>query len=113
MLMFENGLLASFIPELLMVLAYLFCFAAPGFKTEKQAYELTPKVVLVTANHSFTVSVYKVSKYDFKSENQTIISDFKLHTFSKSQLITALPEYFIRTSSGQNSTLFCRPPPVI
>ena len=111
--MFENGLLASFIPELLMVLAYLFCFAAPGLKTEKQASELTPKVVRVTANHSFTVSLYEVSQHDFRSENQAIKSDLKTYTFSKSQLITALPKLFFQTSSGQNTTRFCRPPPMI
>ena len=56
--MFENGLFASFIPEILMVLAYLFCFVAPGFKTEKQSTELTQNVVHVSNIHSITNSVY-------------------------------------------------------
>jgi hypothetical protein len=36
MLMFENGLLASFIPEILMVLGYLFCLFAPNIKEKPQ-----------------------------------------------------------------------------
>lgn len=113
MLMFQNGLLATFIPELLMVFAYLFCFVAPGFKSEKHTSELTPKVIHVAGNHTFTASVYKVTKHDFRPGYQAVIPDSKVYSFSKSHPQIVLTEHYFRTSSGHNLLHFSRPPPAI
>ena len=111
MLMFENGLLASFIPELLMVLAYLFCFVAPGIKHEKLTPELASKVIQASSNQSDLTSVYKVTSHDFNSINQLAENQLQIFINSKGTEKITVPERIFGTTTGQNQALFSRPPP--
>ena len=113
MLMFENGLLASFIPELIMVLAYLICFVAPGFKHEKQKTNCAPKVIQTSAVQSKVISAYQVTKLDYGADNHIVES---LNAFSVFP-IPAKHTIFINLgffpSDGLNQIHFSRPPPTI
>ncbi len=114
MLMFENGLLASFIPEFVMVMAYLFCFFVPGLKkNEKQISELHHKVIQTSTSHSNSASVYKSTKHEFSSVNQQIECILSLYTYSEINLEIAFSEYDSRTSTAQKQAYYSRPPPFI
>ena len=110
--MFENGLFASFIPEILMVLAYLFCFVAPGFKTEKQTTELTQNVVHVSYNHSITNSVYVLKKLDHKFLNQFVEAQQALFIHSGYTHKNTFSEKNSPKLSNYYQYHFSRPPPV-
>ena len=65
MFMFQNGLLATFIPEIIMVMAYLLCIIAPG---DKQVTTNLSEVAATTNISSFesnAYSTYSTNVYDF------------------------------------------------
>lgn len=113
MLMFENGLLASFIPEFLMVLAYLFCLFVPGLKTEKQLTDCTPKIIHTSIVQSTVVSVYKVTQLDFSTDNHVVESENQLSVFPIFDKLTAFINLIVFPLDGLFQVHFTRPPPMI
>ncbi|MEI8271493.1 MAG: hypothetical protein WCG08_02610 [Paludibacter sp.] len=112
--MFENGLFASFIPELLMVLAYLFCLIVPGLKNEKQTSStLSPKIIQLTTAKPIMVSVYQVTKNDFSSPHQAINSEVNFHVYRLFEMQTPFPNYTVLPLNGLIKAPFSRPPPAV
>ncbi|MEI6755179.1 MAG: hypothetical protein WCK78_18705 [Paludibacter sp.] len=113
MLMFENGLLATFIPEFVMVMAYLFCLVVPGLKTEKHSANLTPKIIQTSIVQSTVTSVYIVTKLDFCADNQITETEnqYKVHSaFNKQTIFT---NHIDILSDGLSKALLSRPPPIV
>lgn len=113
MLMFENGLLATFIPELLMVLAYLFCLVVPGLKTEKQPTNLTPKIIQTSTVQSAVVSGYKVSTYYFYTNNQAVETNTSFSDYPQFHKLTVFVNPIIFPLESQHQAHFSRPPPMV
>lgn len=112
MLMFQNGLLASFIPEILMVLAYLVCLFTPGFKSHDTSVEQTQIVAQVLSYTPQQISTYTVSTADFYIGNE-LITDTKQSLPPIVGKDTYLSyESSFSTSDGLRYVDFSRPPPI-
>ena len=110
MLMFENGLLASFIPEILMVLGFLFCLIFPGLKTEKSTENLPSKVFQATSTQHTQQSVYNYSNY--KSQPLQAIENEQISQVrSVFKILHPLIQPTFKTKDGQFQVHFSRPPP--
>ena len=111
MLMFQNGLLATFIPEILMVLAYLVCLFTPGFKSHNSNVEQTHIVAQVSSYTPQQVSTYTISTADFHVgiELLTEVKEFFVPFVEKDTFLSY--ELSFSTSDGLSYVDFSRPPP--
>jgi hypothetical protein len=110
MMMFENGLLASFIPELLMVLAYFFCLVVPGVKSDQSPENITSKVVYETEHVKIPSSVYKTTDYDFKFD-VLMPGDEQVIVWCETNSIQHFFELPYPITSYLSYVQFTRPPP--
>lgn len=112
MLMFQNGLLDTFIPEILMVAGYLFCLCAPGVKKEPSTSEINQSIVtqisLTQQTHSNT---FITIGSDFQYEEAVFQELLKspILKFVKVQKTFVL--YLFELSDGLTFEQFSRPPP--
>jgi hypothetical protein len=111
MFMFQNGLLATFIPEVLMVLAYVLCLIAPGSKPHASHVEQGVLVANVTTYEpQKQISGYKVSIHDFQPvETKTDTKETLQFFIEKAINVTVEPHF--STSDGLSYVDFSRPPP--
>jgi len=111
MLMFQNGLLATFIPEILMVIGFVLCLFTPGYKDSNSHTEQAPIVAHVASfNHHQTVT-YQLSIHNFQavaeSVQETVLS---LQPYIDKQAPNRF-EFKFSTSVGLSFVDFSRPPP--
>jgi hypothetical protein len=113
MLMFQNGLLASFIPELLMVIGYVLCLFTPGIKSQNSVTEQSPVIVLVSTTERQQVYSCQTSFSDFQTYAE-LVPDAKrsLSVFVK-KTIPLTYESTFSTSDGLSYVDFSRPPPFL
>ena len=111
MLMFQSGLLATFIPEIFMVIGFVLCLFTPGFQTYNSTMENAPIVAQVSGIGSHQISVYQQSTYDFRNYAETVLikKQYLPQFVEKSKLITL--ESPFSTSDGLSYLYFSRPPP--
>ena len=109
MLMFENGLLATFIPEILMVIGFVLCLFTPSFKAQNSSTEQIQVVVQLSSSEHHQISGYQLSISDFQTENQ-VVTDSKppLPRFIEKKIRC---ESVYSTADGINYVDFSRPPP--
>lgn len=109
MLMFENGLLTTFIPEIFMVFGFVLCLFTPAFNAQHSSTEQTQYIVQISTVGHQQLSTYQVSIVDFQT-NSEAISDLKpvIPRFTGNILIF---ESTFSTSDGLNYVDFSRPPP--
>ncbi len=112
MLMFQNGLLATFIPEILMVVGYLFCLFAPKINTEPSTPELNFTITTqISSTQQVQQNTFITTGYDFKSE------DFNFSELQNSPAINSVRVkktfelYLFKLSDGLTYEQFSRPPP--
>lgn len=110
MLMFNSGLMSTFIPEILMVLGYLFCFISPNLNREKTAIEARQIDTLVE-NQQNNAVLTTCHFTDFVTIECLISEKKETNLFSKTQLKfhfenlnPVLPDEF-------DFEQFSRPPP--
>jgi hypothetical protein len=111
MLMFDSGIFSSFIPQIIMVLGYIFCLIAPGhFKSEEQT--------TVSSNIEFTQPTayfQNITSATFIFQ-QVVVAD-KIGEQPKvtpphfKPIIINIPTVFFETQGNFCSKLFSRPPP--
>ena len=111
--MFENGFLSSFIPEILMVLAYLFCFVAPGLKSEKQTLDNPTNKIYVVSVQSNIAPVNNHNVKNFFSEIKVSEHTNRLTIIWKKIRSLVFYEPNVYISDGLNKVYFSRPPPTI
>jgi len=113
MLMFQNGLLASFIPEILMVLAYLVCLFTPGFNSHNSNVEQAQIVAQVSSYTPQQVSTYTVSTADFHVGIEIIAEINQSFTPFVEKDSCLSYESSFSTSDGLSYVDFSRPPPTL
>jgi len=113
MFMFQNGLLVTFIPEILMVIGYVLCLFAPGLKPTNSYVDQSPLISqVITVEHQNQSSVYQVSYSDFQIPE--IVSE-KIHfilPFVEKET-TNTSDLNFSTSDGLSYVGFSRPPPFL
>ena len=110
--MFENGLMATFIPEILMVLGFLFCLISPGLKTEQSTENLPSKVINATTIQQTETSVYVFKNYNFQSQ-QAIDAEQTLQVSTVFKIQQSLIFLTFQTKDGLFHVQFSRPPPTL
>ena len=110
MLMFENGLLATFIPEILMVIGFLLCLLTPAFKANNSSIEQTPIVAHISNFERQQTATYVLSVSDFYTDEQITETKYSLPHFIE-KLIFNRFEFHFSTSEGLTYVDFSRPPP--
>jgi len=111
MFMFENGLLATFIPEILMVIGFLFCLLAPNMDSASTTAELIPIVVQFSTVEKTQTSTYVASYSDFKQTQQVEIAEKQPILFPLTRSKTTFSEKLFTISDGLSFYQFSRPPP--
>ena len=113
MLIFQNGLFATFIPEILMVLGYILCLFAPGIKSDKSSVDQMPIIVQVsTFEQQKQISAYQSSFHDFQTS--VINCDKKLPVSPFNERAISIPfESSFSTLDSLSYVDFSRPPPFI
>ena len=111
MLMFDNGLLASFIPEILMVLAYFLCLFAPNFKKSDSTKELTPIVAQISATQQIHSNTYSTTVLNFQCSELNIVEDQKQFISTNTDSERTIAEFVLKLSVGLTFKQFSRPPP--
>ena len=110
--MFQNGLLATFIPEILMVLGYVLCILTPGFRSHNDSGADQGSVVtkVISFEQQKQISAYQVSIHDFQSVEAEPDTKQPLFYFIEKAINFTCESHF-STSDGLSYVDFSRPPP--
>lgn len=113
--MFENGLLATFIPEFLMILGYVMCLIAPS-STVNSAVEVVknnPSIVEYTylEKQSTALTTYQVYISYFQIEGFISSESDTKHSFISIEKIKLFCDCNSKLSEGLTFKQFTRPPP--
>ncbi len=109
--MFENGLLASFIPEILMVLGYLFCLFAPNIKEKPQPDSNLVHIVQITSPKSNSSNILISNSFQYKQPASASAEEFTIASPAISGNIFF--NYDPLLPKGITFSLFSRPPPIL
>ena len=109
--MFENGLMASFIPEILMVLGFLFCLIFPGLKTEKLNNNISNEIQ-VSVSQQITSSVYNFSNHNSQPV-QAIENEQTSQVCTFFRILYSVIQPTSHIKDGLFHVLFSRPPPTL
>ena len=112
MLIFQNALLATFIPDILMLIGYLFCLFAPGIQTEPSTPEVYSAVVLkISATQKINNSTFITTHHDFKYEELAFPGLLKSPGIKLIEVQMAFKHFVFKLSGGLTFEPFSRPPP--
>ena len=111
MLMFQNGLLATFIPEILMVLGYILCLITPGLKSDKTEVQHTQLVTRVTYSNQNQTTTYQLTSRDFQTTSEFIPESNQSLPHLIQQTVIVFSRSLDFTSDGLSYVSFSRPPP--
>ena len=80
MLMFQNGLLVTFIPEILMVLGYVLCLFTSGYKADNSTNDQISNIVIVASveqaivkNESIYIILVNIQRYNIQFKTCKIL----------------------------------------
>ena len=111
MLMFQNGLLVTFIPEILMVLGYVLCLFTSGYKADNSTNDQISNIVIVASvEQQKQISSYQVSFQDFQTLEPNADTD-QILTYFIEKSINNTSESNYSESDGLSYVDFSRPPP--
>lgn len=109
--MFENGILATFIPEILMVIGFVLCLFTPGFQSNKSTNDQTPIVAQVSTYNYQSTTNNQQSTYKFELETEAVSeAKYSLPRFIENAITITFESHF-STSEGISFIDFSRPPP--
>jgi len=109
--MFQNGLMATFIPEILMVLGYILCLITPGLKPDKTEVQQTQFVNKVSFSNQNQTIVYQLTSRDFQTTSEFIPESNQSLPHLIQQTVFVFFRSFDFTSDGLSYVGFSRPPP--
>jgi len=113
MLMFQNGLLTTFIPEILMVIGYVLFLFAPGVKSNDTSVDQGSVVVHVsTFEYQKQISAYQVSIHDFQPVEFVSSKKEIIPPFVEKAIIFTTKSHF-SSSDSLSYVDFSRPPPAL
>jgi len=111
MLMFQNGLLATFIPELFMVIGFVLCLFTPGFRAEHSGNSQAPIAAQVYTYEHQNSTTYQHSTYSFQISAEPVsAAEYSFPHFIEKTIIISGQSGF-STSDGLSFVDFSRPPP--
>jgi hypothetical protein len=112
MFMFQNGLLVTFIPEILMVIGYVLCLFSPGITSQTPSSEQNSVTAhVITFDQQKQISGYQVYAHDFQPLDVAAEIRQVPALFIPKTINSAIESYF-STSDGLSFVDFSRPPPV-
>lgn len=112
MLMFDNGIFATFIPEILMVLGYMLCLIAPGHqRSEKKVEELLSIIEFSEPTSHVTPST--VSFLDHIQVADEVCEQQKSAVLPERPSLINFPTIYFEIKKELSFKLFSRPPPTI
>ena len=111
MLMFSNGLLSTFIPEILMVLGYFLCLFAPKFhaNTTENIVKLTTLITSENLSVSSTSNTFIFT--DFAPKYCTVKDKTDFLFFPKFFIINFVGNITCKLTKQIDYEYFSRPPP--
>ena len=112
MLMFDNAIFASFIPQILMLLGYFACLLAPvHHRLEK--YEVEPAQI-ITYTQPTVDSTHAIAHFqNYINQTGDICETQSLSAPPADSSVIIFPCLLLETNQGLLSKLFSRPPPAI
>ncbi len=108
--MFNSGLLSTFIPEILMILGYIFCLVSPNFNKENKVIEAKEIAVSLENQRNKTV----LATYYFSDHviiESLIPEKQEAKSYSETQLKFDLENFNTALSDEFDFKQFSRPPP--
>ena len=112
MLMFQNGLLATFIPEILMVLGYILCLFTPVLKHDKASIQQNQPVTQITFSDQKDITTNQIAFHDFQASSESIPEKMEpISLFIHNSGIISFPHSYESTTDGLSYVSFSRPPP--
>lgn len=110
--MFQTGLLATFIPEILMVIGYLVCLFVSNPTTESNTASINTTVVQSASIERVQVSTYSVSTSDFMFVEQPVVANLTPPVYRSTEASVPFLEPYFQLSGSLSYVQFSRPPPV-
>lgn len=111
MFMFQNGLLVSFIPEILMVIGYVLCLLTPAFKPQQSIVEPCATVVHVSTIEHSHISTYQSTFSEYQAHVEFVEDTKQQLTAFVQKRIPILYQSTFRPTEGLSYVDFSRPPP--
>lgn len=111
MFMFQNGLLATFIPEIIMVIAYLVCLIAPGDKQVATKVSEASVTTNISSCESNAYSRYSVSVHYFTLFESILESTIEPTLYFSYQITFFKYDHKWLLTKGLSFKQFSRPPP--
>lgn len=114
MLMFNYGILATFIPELVMVIGFLLSIIVPNLNNKPNATTENQQTIYVhSSEQNELATTYVASAFDFQQAiQQEELNNVPVHFPTiKSSLAGSDPDLIV--SDGLSFIQFSRPPPFI
>ena len=111
--MFDNGIFASFIPQILMVLGYISCLIAPKIFVEKDLHTLNAVEISLTSEEESVVSEKTAFYFDFNADCEIIQESDDANSWSNFPKVHLnIPYRHLRANDGLFFSRFSRPPPI-
>jgi len=111
MLMFENGIFAYFIPQLIMVVAYISCFITPTNKNQQAEINISEKIIVVSNFDSSVANENAPNCIGFYADFQGINNDASIQTFRRNNVVIICHNQLFQLSDKTHRFHFSRPPP--
>lgn len=114
MLMFDNGILATFIPEILMVLGFLFCLIVPNVTSTNSTTEINTQIVhFNTVEQVRDNKTYIASSIEFQQVQIDEVVEKQLIVYPEIVSDIEYPNLVFVITDGLSFIQFSRPPPFI
>ena len=113
MLMFDNSIFASFVPQIIMLIGYLSCLLMPGYYLSEQ------KAAVIAQQFEFTQSVSELPSVQATTFNycyqqmDATVEEEKIQICPAVNSIICFSDFEPHPGSLFSFTLFSRPPPAL
>jgi len=113
MLLFNNPIFSTFLPQILMFVGYMMCLIVPSFSQKAEAPQIISEEKIIVQCLTSASSTH-VSVCSFSVDKDEIVEnhDFTIRYFVKSKDRINIPYIGHRLSEAFLSRLYSRPPPV-
>ncbi len=113
MLMFDNSIFASFVPQIIMLIGYLSCLLMPGYYLSEQ------KAAVIAQQFEFTQSVSELPSVQATTFNycyqqmDATVEEEKIQISPAVNSFVYFVDFHIDLQNSFSFTLFSRPPPAL
>ena len=113
MLMFDNSIFASFVPQIIMLIGYLSCLLMPGYSISEQKTTLISPQIEFTSSFSELPSVQTTTCNFCYQQMDATVEEEKIQICSAVNSIVYFVDLQIDLQNSFSFTLFSRPPPAL